>query len=58
MQQHFHQKTNLIKVVNIHIDNAIFVDCVAYKSKSILYNRKIFNQNSLIVNFLLKLYIK
>ena len=58
MQQHSHQKINFIKVVNIHINNAIFVDCVAYENKLILYNCKIFNQNFLIINFLLKLYIK
>ena len=43
MQQHFHQKINFIKVVNIRINDVIFVDYVAYKNKSILYNHKIFN---------------
>ena len=58
MQQYFYQKTNFIKVVNIHINDAIFVDCIAYENKLILYNHKIFNQSFLIVDFLLKLYIK
>ena len=58
MQQYFYQKTNFIKVVNIRIDDAIFVDCVVYENKSILYNYKIFNQNFLIVDFLSKLHIK
>ena len=58
MQQHFHQKINFIKVVNIRIDDAIFVDYVAYEGKPVLYNCKIFSQSFLIVNFLLKLHIK
>ena len=43
MQQYSYQKINFIKVVNICIDDAIFVDCVIYKNKLILYNYKIFN---------------
>ena len=43
MQQYFYQKINFIKVINICIDNAIFVNCVVYESKSVLYNYKIFN---------------
>ena len=58
MQQHFYQKTNLIKIINIRINNAIFVNYIAYKNKPVLYNHKIFNQNSLIVNSLSKLYTK
>ena len=58
MQQHFYLKTNLIKVINICINNVIFVDYVVYKNKLILYNCKIFNQNFLIINFLSKLHIK
>ena len=52
------KKFNFIKIVNICIDDAIFVDCVAYESKLVLYNCKIFNQNFLIIDFLLKLHIK
>ena len=58
MQQHFHQKTNFIKIVNICINNTIFVDYVTYKNKLILYNHKIFNQSFLIIDFLLKSHIK
>ena len=58
MQQYFYQKTSFIKIVNIRIDDVIFVDYVVYENKSILYNCKIFNQNSLIVDFLSKSYIK
>ena len=58
MQQHFYQKINFIKIINICIDNAIFVNCIAYKNKPILYNYKIFNQSFLIINFLSKLHIK
>ena len=58
MQQHFHQKPNLIKVVNICIDNAIFVNYIAYENKLILYNHKIFSQSFLIINSSSKLYIK
>ena len=58
MQQHSHQKTNFIKIVNIYIDDAIFVDYIIYKNKLILYNHKIFNQSFLIINFLLKSHIK
>ena len=58
MQQYFYQKTSFIKVVNIHIDNVIFVDYIAYESKSVLYNNKIFNQSFLIIDFSSKLHIK
>ena len=58
MQQHFYQKINFIKVVNICMDDAIFVNCVVYENKLILYNYKIFSQSFLIVDFLLKLHIK
>ena len=58
MQQHSHQKTNFIKIINICINDAIFVDYVAYKNKPILYNCKIFNQNFLIINFSSKSHIK
>ena len=43
MQQHVHQKTSLIKVVNICINDVIFVNYITYKNKLVLYNYKIFN---------------
>ena len=58
MQQHFHQKTNFIKIVNICIDNVIFIDYIAYENKPVLYNCKIFNQSFLIIDFLSKSHIK
>src|SRR5260370_13708681 len=58
-KQHFtYYKASFVKIVNIFFANSILYNCKLYKVKLLLIHVGIFVKNLLVVNSLIKTYIK